>query len=304
MLAFKFHPDRNPGNQEAEDFFKEIQYAYDILGNTEKRKKYDLGFHLFKRFDETKINHYFFATIDAEQGKLNEEFRLSFTYSGEGRLFKKPDLKFFFITGPPFVSFSQVMIDGTEVRETTLTYIICPLTEGTLQIDRAFIKISGKTFFTNAVEIFVLPAKCFFSKSRIADGKPLQYKMYYEAAAGTDKVRTMKNVNHTVLIPRSHFAKVQHNIGLTLKMVMLCWGIYIAILIHKPIMFGMIAGLLFGGITCHILYFVSGVKSKFYFARKSGYVQHYLTKGYQSGTDSGSQFISSEFIYWINALLF
>lgn len=34
-LAMKYHPDRNPGNQEAEEKFKEIQKAYDVL---EERK--------------------------------------------------------------------------------------------------------------------------------------------------------------------------------------------------------------------------------------------------------------------------
>ena len=34
-LAMKYHPDRNPNNQEAEDKFKEIQKAYDVL---EERK--------------------------------------------------------------------------------------------------------------------------------------------------------------------------------------------------------------------------------------------------------------------------
>ena len=34
-LAMKYHPDRNPGNKEAEEKFKEIQKAYDVL---EERK--------------------------------------------------------------------------------------------------------------------------------------------------------------------------------------------------------------------------------------------------------------------------
>ena len=34
-LAMKYHPDRNPGNAEAEEKFKEIQKAYDVL---EERK--------------------------------------------------------------------------------------------------------------------------------------------------------------------------------------------------------------------------------------------------------------------------
>ncbi len=40
-LAIKFHPDKNPGNKEAEESFKEAAEAYDALGNEEKRRKYD-----------------------------------------------------------------------------------------------------------------------------------------------------------------------------------------------------------------------------------------------------------------------
>ncbi|HEX5594114.1 MAG TPA: molecular chaperone DnaJ [Solirubrobacterales bacterium] len=42
-LARKYHPDRNPDDKEAEDRFKEISAAYDILGDPEKRKEYDEG---------------------------------------------------------------------------------------------------------------------------------------------------------------------------------------------------------------------------------------------------------------------
>jgi curved DNA-binding protein len=40
-LAVKYHPDKNPGDKKAEEKFKEINEANDVLGDSGKRKKYD-----------------------------------------------------------------------------------------------------------------------------------------------------------------------------------------------------------------------------------------------------------------------
>jgi molecular chaperone DnaJ len=40
-LAAQYHPDRNPGDASAEEKFKEVQNAYDVLSDSEKRKQYD-----------------------------------------------------------------------------------------------------------------------------------------------------------------------------------------------------------------------------------------------------------------------
>jgi molecular chaperone DnaJ len=42
-LVRQYHPDRNPGDDKAEERFKEIQAAYDVLGDADKRKQYDRG---------------------------------------------------------------------------------------------------------------------------------------------------------------------------------------------------------------------------------------------------------------------
>ena len=41
QLVRKYHPDANPGNKEAEEHFKKINQAYEVLSDAQKRAQYD-----------------------------------------------------------------------------------------------------------------------------------------------------------------------------------------------------------------------------------------------------------------------
>src|SRR5271169_3225403 len=49
-LARQYHPDRNQGDKKAEERFKEISQAHDVLSDAEKRKAYDRGTGPFGNF--------------------------------------------------------------------------------------------------------------------------------------------------------------------------------------------------------------------------------------------------------------
>ncbi len=58
-LAFKYHPDKNPGDKAAEEMFKKISAAYDVLGDEEKRRRYDNGsFNPFQEYEQQRSQSY------------------------------------------------------------------------------------------------------------------------------------------------------------------------------------------------------------------------------------------------------
>ncbi|XP_010838930.1 PREDICTED: dnaJ homolog subfamily C member 5G [Bison bison bison] len=62
-LALKYHPDKNPGDAQAAEIFKEINTAHAVLSDPKKRKIYDrhgsLGIYIYDHFGEEGVTYYF-----------------------------------------------------------------------------------------------------------------------------------------------------------------------------------------------------------------------------------------------------
>ena len=133
-LAKKYHPDKNPGNPEAENKFKSIAHAYGIISDPDKRKQYDLTGNFNPEVDEPSIHVVEIPQFDFDVEISYEELVFGCTKS--------------------IKAMEDIMIDseGLEVLRVT-----CPMCNGKIKILRMF-RI-GCTYCNNTGQIYNRPCQ-------------------------------------------------------------------------------------------------------------------------------------------------
>lgn len=94
-LAKKYHPDLNPGDNKAQEKFKEINEAYEVLGDADKKKKYDTfgssyDFSAGSNFDPSQYGYSY--TSSGNAGDFSDFFNMFFGGSSSSRGFNINDI--------------------------------------------------------------------------------------------------------------------------------------------------------------------------------------------------------------------
>jgi curved DNA-binding protein len=99
-LARKYHPDKNPDDKNAEEKFKSVQEAYEVLGNDENRAKYDRLGANWKQYASAGAGDFDFSEWANRGGGQN--YRTSFDDMFEGSGGFSDFFRSFFGEGNPF----------------------------------------------------------------------------------------------------------------------------------------------------------------------------------------------------------
>jgi molecular chaperone DnaJ len=131
-LARQYHPDRNPGDKQAEARFKEISQAHDVLGDPEKRKQYDSGSGAFASGAGPGGGFGGFGNFDFDASSMGDILSNLFGGSTSGRRVRtKPrSEKGADLEAQVSISFDQA-VSGAQVPLQVPMHATCPTCHGT-----------------------------------------------------------------------------------------------------------------------------------------------------------------------------
>ncbi len=202
QLALKYHPDRNPGNKEAEENFKEAAEAYEVLHDSQKRQLYDAygheglrgtGFSGFSGFED----------IFSSFGDIFQDFFSFGSFGGQARqrTAARPGDDLLYALD---LSFEEA-VSGTEKEVEIDTFVMCsrcsgsgaepgsrdtmcPACQGSGQVvsSQGFFRISTSCARCQGTgKVLVSPCRQCQGQGRMRNGKRVQVKVPAGVDSGT-----------------------------------------------------------------------------------------------------------------------